>query len=262
METEQKNYRQPWFKFYSQDWLTDLKIRRLSIEDKLCYIILLCLANSSKERGKVLGVTEDDIIHYAGFYNDPYDDDNEVARAKGCLGRFHSNGSVVTTRNEDGTFDVEIKNFMTRQGQSLTNSERQAKFRERAKNKDNLEGYESNDSDVTEVTYREDKSRVEKRRIDKREVQVANAPTPQKVSEDFFNSGQIYQELLTEFSEGRDQSLIEKEFQKFILYWTEPNKSGTKVRWQQQNTFEVRRRLYTWLSKASLFSQKSKIGLI
>lgn len=49
---------------------------------------------------------------------------------------------------------------------------------------------------------------------------------------------------------GAPEAALTQEVKKFILYWTEPNKSGTKVRWQQQTTFEVQRRLYTWLSRA------------
>ena len=32
----------------------------------------------------------------------------------------------------------------------------------------------------------------------------------------------------------------------FISYWTEPNRSGTKLRFELQQTFEVSRRLSTW----------------
>jgi DNA-binding Lrp family transcriptional regulator len=42
-----------------------------------------------------------------------------------------------------------------------------------------------------------------------------------------------------------------QQMRKFVAYWTEPNGSGTKVKWQMQSTFEVRRRIYTWLSRAS-----------
>jgi len=43
-----------------------------------------------------------------------------------------------------------------------------------------------------------------------------------------------------------DNDILEREIEKFILYWTEPNKSGTKVRWELQKTFDVKRRLRTW----------------
>lgn len=49
---------------------------------------------------------------------------------------------------------------------------------------------------------------------------------------------------------GAPEEAIQQEVNKFILYWTEPNKSGTKQRWQTEKTFEVQRRLFTWLSRA------------
>lgn len=37
--------------------------------------------------------------------------------------------------------------------------------------------------------------------------------------------------------------------QKFIAYWSEPNKSQTRMRWEMQPTWETHRRLRTWASK-------------
>lgn len=45
------------------------------------------------------------------------------------------------------------------------------------------------------------------------------------------------------------EDFLLKEIQKFILYWTEPMKSGKQVKWEKQETFEIKRRLYTWLSQ-------------
>ena len=43
--------------------------------------------------------------------------------------------------------------------------------------------------------------------------------------------------------------------QKFCDYWTEKNKSGTKMRWELQQTFEIRKRLATWTSKDNEFNK-------
>ncbi len=47
----------------------------------------------------------------------------------------------------------------------------------------------------------------------------------------------------------RDQ--LRKEAIKFATYWTEKNNSGKKERWELQKTFEVGRRLATWLSRSN-----------
>lgn len=51
-----------------------------------------------------------------------------------------------------------------------------------------------------------------------------------------------------------NRDAVISELKKFFTYWTEPNGSGTKQRWQMQATFEVKRRLYTWLSKAGQYA--------
>ena len=37
----------------------------------------------------------------------------------------------------------------------------------------------------------------------------------------------------------------------FYLYWSETNKSKTKMRWELQSTFDVSRRLITWASRSN-----------
>lgn len=51
-----------------------------------------------------------------------------------------------------------------------------------------------------------------------------------------------------------DREGLIAEVKKFFAYWTEPNKSGTKQRWQMERTFEVKRRLYTWLSRSGRYA--------
>jgi len=49
------------------------------------------------------------------------------------------------------------------------------------------------------------------------------------------------------------------ELTKFKSYWSEKNGSGKKQRWEMEKTFEVGRRIGTWLRNASQFNkQKSK----
>lgn len=46
----------------------------------------------------------------------------------------------------------------------------------------------------------------------------------------------------------------ESEIMKFCSYWTEPNKSKTKLRWELQPTFDIQRRLGTWFRNNREFS--------
>lgn len=87
-----------------------------------------------------------------------------------------------------------------------------------------------------------------------------SSPTPAQLANDFFCGGETYYKLLEEFSEGNKAEWMELEFKKFTLYWTEPNSTGTKLRWQKQPTFEIKRRLYNWVSKSGQFKGMATQG--
>lgn len=76
--------------------------------------------------------------------------------------------------------------------------------------------------------------------------------TPGQFAKRFFaRDEEALKEITTEMllkSHGRQEELLYREINKFIAYWTEPSKSGAKQRWEQQPTFEVRRRLATWFN--------------
>ena len=79
--------------------------------------------------------------------------------------------------------------------------------------------------------------------------------TPAQESKLFFegDTESIFSEFLEKTKAPHD--LLEKEFQKFTLYWTEPTSTGLKQRWQTEKTFEVRRRLANWLSRVKDFQK-------
>ncbi len=85
---------------------------------------------------------------------------------------------------------------------------------------------------------------------------------PTQDTKNFFEGKETYVEYLDFFSKDKDRGVIENEFKKFILYWTESNGTGTKQRWQQQSVFDVKRRLVTWLGKVSSFSGATKQRIV
>ena len=46
--------------------------------------------------------------------------------------------------------------------------------------------------------------------------------------------------------------------ERFILYWSEPNRSKTKLRFELQKTFEIGRRLSTWVNNEKKFNNNSE----
>jgi hypothetical protein len=253
-----------WFKFYGQDWLTDLKIMRIIPEDRLCYITLLCLASSSDEQGIVRKCDEEAILQLTHLYNNPYETENEYTRAKGCLQRFKDLGMITVGDNGD----VEIVNFEKRQGQSLTGYERVKRFRENhpekvdkenmLKRKARLIPDGDNVGDNVEITS--DKIREDKSRVDN--IVEEKTPTPKEITINFFKmveeNGKSYDDFmeLCASQTGISIDTIKKEVKKFVDYWTEPNSTGKKQRWEQQQTFEVKRRLTTWFSNSGKWSDK------
>lgn len=82
-------------------------------------------------------------------------------------------------------------------------------------------------------------------------------------NEDFFSMVEEKEEDFANFidslheSTGIPKDVAKREIKKFASYWTEPNSTKTKVKWQMEKTFEVKRRLSTWLSRAGNWSKPS-----
>lgn len=81
--------------------------------------------------------------------------------------------------------------------------------------------------------------------------------TPKQIAEEFFATAP--EEIVSSlWVEPEHQEKVLREVRKFISYWTEPNKSGTKQLWQTKDTFEVSRRLRTWFDNAWQHSTSSQ----
>lgn len=81
--------------------------------------------------------------------------------------------------------------------------------------------------------------------------------TPAQIAEEFFgNPEPIILELL---ARGLPEQNVRGEINNFISYWTEPNKSGTRQRWQTEKTFEIKRRLATWFNRSKEFNNSKTV---
>jgi len=100
-------------------------------------------------------------------------------------------------------------------------------------------------------------------------------PFADTTNEDTQNSIQISKEVIKErinkntlsksekfksevFSYDYPKSMLES----FYDYWSEPNKSKTKERWELQPTFEISRRLKTWAKREKSFKPKQTMSKI
>lgn len=57
-----------------------------------------------------------------------------------------------------------------------------------------------------------------------------------------------------EFTDEAQKEKVREEIAKFRDYWTEFNSAGTKMRWQMEKTFEVKKRLKTWFRNVRGFT--------
>ena len=168
-----------WFKFYGQDWLTDTKLIKMSVEDRLCFLTLLCLASSTDD-GVINNCDEEALIQLTHLYNDPYETPNEYTRAQGCLQRFGEKGMITN----DNAGSVTVVNFLKRQGSNLTGYERVKKFRENHKDKPKEIPKVINDNVNDNGMITSDKIRVDKIKEDNsKESSRFAPPTLPEVSE-------------------------------------------------------------------------------
>ena len=80
---------------------------------------------------------------------------------------------------------------------------------------------------------------------------IPNGPTPGDVAKKFFNGDEEtvnnLVETIMKWSGGQgNEDGVKQEMRQFYLYWTEKNKSGTKMKWETERTFEIDKRLYRW----------------
>lgn len=116
---------------------------------------------------------------------------------------------------------------------------------------------------ITSVTQKDNSSLPKKphtkdntTKVDTKVERVSPAEiTPSEEALDFFSRGENYKKTVDWLKgKGIDEKLITLELGKFISYWVEKNSTGKKERWQMEKTFEVRRRLATWLSRVKQFT--------
>lgn len=109
-----------------------------------------------------------------------------------------------------------------------------------------------------------EENRKDKKRGEKSSELVAIAPTPKETASKFFlivsEKNSEFESLVSSISTSSRASpdMISRELIKFASYWTEPNSTGTKQRWQKETTFEVKRRLITWFGNVKQFSRSKE----
>lgn len=95
----------------------------------------------------------------------------------------------------------------------------------------------------------------ENKRNNTKERREQSSLTPSDQNELFFSDETVRQKAIEFFtSRGAGANQVRAEIEKFVSYWTEPNKSGTSVAWKMKKTFDVKRRLVTWMNRSMQYN--------
>jgi len=113
-------------------------------------------------------------------------------------------------------------------------------------------------------TIEEERKKGRKEEGDPTEGEAKNAASPPRTPGDeareFFENPEKQEAIISWLlSRGVSPEAARKELEAFILCWTEPNKSGKRLRWELQDTFEIKRRLVTWFKRASRDGQRGGV---
>lgn len=72
-----------------------------------------------------------------------------------------------------------------------------------------------------------------------------------------FDKASVWVERLEKLTQ-EQRAWFDYEINKFVRYWTEKNKSGTKEKWEQEKAFEIERRLATWFDNVKERAAKNQ----
>lgn len=161
-----------WFKFYGQDFLTDPKMRVLTVEEKMCWVVLMCLANAEDKKGKISFLNEEEVMRQASV-----EEGSPMWEAtKGFLDKFEELQMLSIDKTTSSPLRnaksrssqllrwcVTLINFDARQDRDLSGAERQQRYRERLKIRENPR-HHSNVTQRNESDARTDKNRIDKKR--------------------------------------------------------------------------------------------------
>ena len=234
-------------KFWSDDFIGEL-----SPLEKLLYLYLL-----TNERTNICGAYEV-TLRIISF--DTGIDQNKV---KTILEKFEKSGKILFVKNY-----IFIKNFAKHQ------NKKSPTIQKAIENNLALLPQEVQEAIQAYIRYGYGMDTVSVNRIGKeseieieiesegereRSVASACADTPQSPSQEakeFFDSEKKQQDFVQNLIlRGVDEAIASQEVRKFVSYWTERNKSGTKQKWQLQNTFELARRLAKWFENSQKWAQ-------
>lgn len=170
-------------------------------------------------------------VHHIDFNQGNNDQTNLITLCKSCHGKAH---------NYDPSHKEYLMSLISQKGNSIPLPKKEKSVTQNANSSLPKKGHTKDNTTKVDTKERE---------------LLPPATTPADEARNFFSGGDNFDKTFNWLkSKGLDEKLIKQELSKFVTYWTEKNPTGRKERWQMEKTFEIRKRLATWLSRVKQFS--------
>lgn len=149
---------------------------------------------------------------------------------------FMESLGIISSNNSE-TFNKQLLNFSEKyQIKKEKNAKKISEWREKQQDTKNVTGYEPV---CNHPKVKESKVNVYKEKSKKEMLS--------KIQEEFYDH---LKSFVGEFSK--------ETLREFYDYWSEPNKSETKIKWQLEKTWDTKKRLERWERNKSKFKQNGK----
>lgn len=102
------------------------------------------------------------------------------------------------------------------------------------------------------IPYKEKESIIINNNTKEKETECAKSP--KKNTGDLVERDKKFRGECEKFVSMYGRDMIER----FYLYWSEPNKSKTKMRWEMEKTWDIDRRMRTWATRSGIKPNLSK----
>ncbi len=129
---------------------------------------------------------------------------------------------------------------------------------------DTVSSTEEGVSSTEDTGYPPQRNRIRKINKKRNKKRKESVTTPQK-----YDSGEdLVVKKTTEFIEDvrlRLEGIVltrsqANEIQKFVSYWTEPNKSKTRLKWEMEKTWDTKRRISRWMKNSIEWGNNQRKG--
>jgi len=115
---------------------------------------------------------------------------------------------------------------------------------------------QSNNNGNTTVTQEE--KRREEKRIRENKIEDNSIIIPKKTKQEQLAYRELeFRKFAYEYNESKNYKYADSMIEEFLSYYTEPNKSQTKMKYETFKTWEIGRRLGTWYRNSKKFNKQT-----